>query len=240
MTCKPMHPASSAPDPDMLRQTVLDAGGMPHSAAQGETAFRWQGAPKAFILLTSGKLTVHFRTSGRHVPWAECRATEGQDCMPVTAAILSGREITVRAVCAAPCTWIDLPPTSLVLLVHSNMAFRRALFATHAKRLPTFFTRIASKNVVSLDCRLADWLLSRAEAGRVVATHAEIASDLLTAREVVSRRLRRFADEGWIRQARGEIHLAAPEALLDLSKGDGPSCPEAVGARAPALADAGR
>lgn len=202
-----------------LARAVLDAGGVARSADEGQTAFRWQGHPRAFVLVTRGKLTVHFRTKDRLVPWAECRASVGQDCMPVTAAILSEREITVRAKCSEPTTWIELSPNSLVLLVHSDMAFRKALFATHAKRLPTFFAMISAKDGLSLDNRLANWLLCHAKGREVVATHWGIAKDLLTAREVVSRRLRDFASRGWIVQQRGRIHIDAPAALTRLSKG---------------------
>lgn len=202
-----------------LSQAALDAGGRAKSAEEGQTAFRWQGHPRSFVLVTRGRLTVHFRTRGRQVPWAECRASEGQDCMPVTAAILSEREITVRAKCAEPASWIELSPNTLVLLVHSDMGFRRALFATHAKRLPTFFARVSSRNALSLDNRLADWLISRALSGVVVATHGDIARDLLTAREVVSRRLRDFATKGWIIQERGRIQIDAPAALTRMSRG---------------------
>ena len=202
-----------------LARAVLDAGGLVRSADEGQTAFRWQGHPRAFVLITRGRLTVHFRTRGRQVPWAECRASMGQDCMPVTAAILSEREITVRAKCTEPTTWIELSPNSLVLLVHGDMGFRKSLFAMHAKRLPTFFARISSKNGLSLDNRLADWLLCHAQGREVVATHGEIAEDLLTAREVVSRRLRDFASRGWIVQRRGRIHIDAPAALARVSGG---------------------
>lgn len=212
--------AHTTPTKDIsLSQAVLDAGGLVKSARAGETAFRWQGPPRAFVLVMQGKLTVHFRTRGRHVPWAECRAAVGQDCMPVTAAILSEREITVRAKCAEPTTWIELSPNSLVLLVHSNMAFRKGLFATHAKRLPPFFAKITTKNALSLDTRIADWLLCHARDRAVTATHGDIAKDLLTAREVVSRRLRTFASKGWIIQERGRILLDAPAALARMSNG---------------------
>lgn len=209
------NPSRDAP----LDRVVLDAGGVVRSADEGQTAFCWQGHPRAFVLITRGKLTVHFRTTGRQVPWAECRASAGQDCMPVTAAILSEREISVRAKCVGPTTWIELSPNSLVLLVHSDMGFRKTLFATHAKRMPTFFAKISAKNGLSLDNRLADWLLCHAKDRVVVATHWDIAKDLLTAREVVSRRLGDFASKGWIIQQRGRIHIDAPAALTRLSKG---------------------
>ncbi|CUH51612.1 Crp/Fnr family transcriptional regulator [Shimia sp. R11_0] len=199
-----------------LRRAVLDAGGIEKCGADGDVAFRWQGHPRAFVLVTQGKLTVHFRTKGRGVPWAECRAAVMQDCMPVTAALLSEREITVRARCTGVTSWLELSPHSLVLLVHGDMAFRRALFATHAKRLPTFFARASAKSAVSLDSRLADWLLIHADAGEVIATHGQIAEDLLTAREVVSRRLRSFATKGWITQKRGRIVVDTPTALTEV------------------------
>ncbi len=204
--------------PFSIRDAIFAAGGVLRSAPKGAVAYNWQGLPRAFIFVTSGKLSVQFRTKDRKVPWAECRAVEGQDCMPVTAAILSGRTISVRAVCMAPSAWIELSPTALVLLVHGNTDFRHRLFAGHAKRLPTFFARISTKNAVGLDQRIADWLLSHAHSNEVCATHSDIAADLLTAREVVSRKLREFAAKGWIAQGRGSIQIEAPAALSRVSK----------------------
>ncbi len=201
-----------------LERAVRTVGGIARRAAAGQTVFSWQSQPKAFVLLTSGKLTVQFRTRGRRVPWAECRATGGEDCMPVTAAILSGRDIDVRAVATAPCSWIELPPADFMTLVHGPAGFRRALFAQHARRLPHFFARITSKNAVTLDQRIAEWLLGHAKSGQVAATHDAIAADLITAREVVSRRLRDFARKGWIVQRRGTIDLVAPGAMSRLSR----------------------
>jgi len=203
----------------VMLQAIIDAGGVVRSAPEGAVAFRWQGLPCAFILVKTGKLSVQFRTKNRQVPWAECRAAGGQDCMPVTASILSARPISVRAVCMAPSTWFELSPIALVLLVHERPDFRHALFAGHAKRLPTFFARVSTKNALGLDQRIADWLLSHARANEVRATHSDIASDLLTAREVVSRKLKDFASKGWIAQQRGCIQIEAPAALSRVSRG---------------------
>jgi CRP/FNR family transcriptional regulator len=220
------HTMQSPPAPNglpdaqySLEKAIMDAGGILRSAPEGATAYRWQGFPRAFILVKTGKLSVHFRTRDRKVPWAECRAAEGQDCMPVTAAILSERVISVRATCMAPTTWIELSPARLVSMVHGQPDFRHALFAGHARRLPTFFARISTKNTIGLDQRIADWLLGHADANEVHATHSDIAGDLLTAREVVSRRLKDFASKGWIAQKRGCIVIDAPAALARVSKG---------------------
>ncbi len=217
--------------PFSLERAIIAAGGVIRSAPEGAVAYKWQGLPRAFIFVKSGKLSVQFRTKDRQVPWAECRAADGQDCMPVTAAILSERAISVRAVCMAPSTWIELSPLALVLLVHGSTAFRHALFAGHAKRLPTFFARISTKNAVALDQRIADWLLSHACGNEVRATHSDIAADLLTAREVVSRKLKAFASKGWIAQKRGSILIEAPAALTRVSKGVFSICADARAAK---------
>ena len=52
----------------------------------------------------------------------------------------------------------------------------------------------------------------------MVATHREIASGLTTAREGVSRRMKVFAQRGWIVQERGRIMISAPAAHSRLSR----------------------
>ncbi|WP_459012015.1 Crp/Fnr family transcriptional regulator [Roseivivax sp. CAU 1753] len=204
-----------------LAQALRDAGGVEARMEPGQTAFRCHGMPQAFVFVTEGKLKVHFRTVERQVPWAEYRAAAGQDCMPVTAAILGGCDIRVPATCTTPCVWIALPPAELVRLAHSDPGFQKALFATHAARLPTFFARLSSRNTIGAERLLADWLPGHASEGLVLATHGDIARDLLTAREVVTRRLQDFAAKGWILQERGRIRLDAPAALRRLSRGRG-------------------
>ncbi|ABV94261.1 putative transcriptional regulator [Dinoroseobacter shibae DFL 12 = DSM 16493] len=214
-----VQPCDATLEDISLVDGLVAAGGVVKSADKGDTAFQWQGQPKAFVLVTQGKLTVHFRKTGQRLAWAECRATQGQDCMPVTAAILSGSPIAISATCTAPCSWIELAPKRFHQLVDDHLGFRRALFAAHANRLPKFFARVSAKNVLGFDQRLADWLLGHVREGAVVATHGDIAAELLTAREVVSRGLRDFAVKGWITQERGCIFLEAPAALARVSKG---------------------
>lgn len=107
------------------------------------------------------------------------------------------------------CVWFDDP------------GCQKALLATHDGRLPAFFARLSSRNTISVERLLADWLLGHAGAGLVLATHGDIARDLLTVREVETRRQRNFAAKGWIVQQRGRIRLDALAALRRLSQGRG-------------------
>jgi len=70
-----------------------------------------------------------------------------------------------------------------------------------------------------VDIRLAQKLLELSKgAGRLKATHAQLAAELGTAREVISRQLQEFQRRGWVETARGEVTLVNPAALRNLSE----------------------
>ena len=60
--------------------------------------------------------------------------------------------------------------------------------------------------------RLASALMPAA-ANRLAITHQQLADELGTVREIVTRLLRRFEREGWVRLGRERIHIADSPAL---------------------------
>ena len=65
-----------------------------------------------------------------------------------------------------------------------------------------------------IDIRLAQRLLKLAgPGGHVAQTHQQLASELGTAREVVSRQLQEFQRRGWVEVARGDVALTNRDAL---------------------------
>ncbi len=72
----------------------------------------------------------------------------------------------------------------------------------------------------SMDRRVASYLVEQramSQCDDLIITHDEIARDLGTAREVVSRMLKYFQNEGWIIQGRGKVLIKDYSALYDLS-----------------------
>ena len=72
----------------------------------------------------------------------------------------------------------------------------------------------------SFDKRLADFLLQESaieNTDHLKITHEKIANHMGTAREVVTRMLRYFQNEGWIRLSRGTIELIYPQKLAELA-----------------------
>ena len=65
-----------------------------------------------------------------------------------------------------------------------------------------------------VDIRLAQKLLEIGRTDGVVQmTHQQLATELGTAREVISRQLHEFVHRGWVETNRGEVRLANPSAL---------------------------
>ena len=70
-----------------------------------------------------------------------------------------------------------------------------------------------------IDVRLADRLRSLSGAEDTLAvTHQDLATELGTAREVVSRQLNEFQRKGWIAQSRGKITIRDQNALKALAQ----------------------
>lgn len=68
----------------------------------------------------------------------------------------------------------------------------------------------------SLDKRIATFLLMEAQEDQLSVTHEQIAKHIGSAREVVSRMLKYFEQEGWVSLKRGWIQIDDPQALSEL------------------------
>ena len=76
---------------------------------------------------------------------------------------------------------------------------------------------ITARNV---DIRLARWLLDNSANDNFVETsHRELAFELGTAREVISRHLKEFEDRGWVKRSRKQIDIIDQAALEHYIRG---------------------
>lgn len=103
--------------------------------------------------------------------------------------------------------WLELP------------AFRRFVFGIFADRLADLMALAEAVAFQRLDQRLATALLGH---GAVLAcTHQSLADELGTVREIVTRLLKRFERQGWLRLGRERIEVLDAPALRALADGPG-------------------
>ena len=99
-----------------------------------------------------------------------------------------------------------------------SVEFRRFVFTAFSQRVTDLLRVIEEVAFSRVDVRLAQRLLERANAaGRIDLTHQQLAAELGTAREVISRQLNEFQRRGWISTSRGAIDIASLEDLRRLA-----------------------
>ncbi len=95
---------------------------------------------------------------------------------------------------------------------HPSMAME--VLTTLARRMRRLTSLVEDLSLRSVSERLAKMLLQRAESAHVQRmTQREMAAQLGTVREVVSRNLTQFQEQGWIEVHRGSIEIIDPQAL---------------------------
>ena len=173
-------------------------------------------APSSFMLMLEGTVRVHqISESGREI--VLFRVTEGESCALTTACLLGYQDYIAEAVAETNIRAVAIPRETFDRLVARSAAFRHFVFMAFSRRVTDLCRVIDEVAFQRMDIRLAARLLDRAGTGSTLSlTHQELAAELGTAREVVSRQLHELQRRGWIVSGRGNIEIkdrAAIEAL---------------------------
>ncbi|WP_127478083.1 Crp/Fnr family transcriptional regulator [Sulfurivermis fontis] len=183
-----------------LRETVV------RSLPPGQVVCQ-QGDSCGYLpLLLSGRARV-FKSaeSGREITLY--RIDAGDSCVLTASCIMSDIPFPALAVSETEVEAVLIPAGSVRAWMGESAAWRRYLFGLVARRLADVIAVVEEVAFRRLDARVAAWLLEHAAGGVAHTTHQELAVDLGSSREVVSRILRDLENEGMIRRTRGEILL---------------------------------
>ena len=196
----------------------LESGGKVVSVPAGAAVFAPGQSADNLLLLLDGVVRVQQRSdTGREVTLYRVHA--GESCVLTTACMLSHEAYSADGVAETEVSAVAIPRAVFDDLTGRSAVFRAFVFAAYSRRIADLFALIDDIVFQRMDVRLAARLLELADADGVVhATHAALASELGTAREVVSRALAKFHRRGWVAQARGEVRLVGPEGLRRLAR----------------------
>ena len=177
---------------------------------------------QAFLILLDGEVRVQLTAeNGREVTLY--RIGPGGSCILTTSCLLSNEHYPAEAIAESDIEAIAIPVTSFQSALEGSQWFRRFVFDGFSSRLTSVIQKIEQIAFTGIDVRLAGVLLELDRKGIEKITHQDIAVELGTAREVVSRHLKRFESEGWVRLGRGQVSLIDRpriEALAGPSFGD--------------------
>jgi CRP/FNR family transcriptional regulator len=183
----------------------------------GATVFRQGSACEQYLLVIDGNVRVLMLTdAGHEVVLYHVRP--GQSCMLTTSCLLGGVPYPADGVTETSLSAIAIESGEFRRALGESPGFRTFVFRNIGARFAEVIGRLSDVAFGSIDRRLATALLREHQSRQPVAlTHQALAVELGTAREVVSRHLKRFEKQGWVSLGRSQIDLLDPAALLRLS-----------------------
>lgn len=205
--------------PRAVRDRLLNVALM-RDYKKGYQVFGPHNVPDNLIFLYDGTIRVS-QTSGNGRDIVLYRVDAGESCVLTTACMLAEETYNAEGIAETAIKIVVLPKLSFERLVAEEPAFRAFVFAAYSRRLIDLLRVVDDVAFGRIDVRLAERLLTLAGGDReIAATHQQIASELGTAREVVSRVLHDFQKRELIAQSRGQIALIDKPALRAIAQSD--------------------
>lgn len=158
-----------------------------------------EGSVKVSVLSESGRELVLYRV-GR-----------GESCTVTASCLVSGRPFAAQGVAEEPIAALAVPRDVFTTMLEQSPVFRSFVLDIFSGRITHLMELVHEVAFNKLDRRLRRRLL---ELGPVVnLTHQEMADELGTSREIISRILESFADAGAVSLGRKRIVVEDPSAL---------------------------
>ncbi len=190
------------------------------SVPAGTVIFGPGKAPDNLLLLLDGTVRVQqLSDTGREVVLYLVNA--GESCVLTTACLLAYEDYSAEGVAETDIQAAAIPRSVFDELIATSKEFRNFVFSAYSRRITDLFHVIDEIAFRRMDIRLAQKILERAKDGVLKATHAQLAAELGTAREVISRQLSEFQRRGWVTQSRGTITVEDAGGLTKLAQSQG-------------------
>lgn len=167
------------------------------------------------FVVTSGRLRVFMQSDqGREL--TVFRVNEGEMCALAASCILSSIRIPIS---------IEADENSLILSINSdyfsrlmeeNLWVENFMYKIALDKFSDLMSCIEHLMFDSVEKRLCDFLVHDSKNGELKITHEEIAAHIGSAREVVSRMIKKFEKNGWITAKRGYIKILNLQELKNM------------------------
>jgi CRP/FNR family transcriptional regulator len=205
---KALYPAFEGMPEPLLQYTVDNS--LVRTAPAGTVMFDEKNACQAFPMLLEGTIRVSkVAPNGRELQLY--RVVPGESCILSTSCILGTVPYTARGIAETDVTVFAVTPQVFNRLLSEHEPFRSYVFTLFADRIVELMQLVEAVAFQKLDQRLATLLLGK---GKIIhATHQALADELGSVREIVSRLLKSFAEQGYVSLGREQIEIVNPQAL---------------------------
>ena len=182
----------------------------------GTIGYREGGPCGAYVMRLAGQSRVFkMSSSGREI--LLYRVNAGETCVITTTCLLGNSDYPASTIVEEAITDVIVPAAAFNQLMIDSKVFRTFVMTNYGALISDLIVLLDEVAFHNLDARLAKLLL---EAGTdsVKRTHQQIADELGTAREVVSRQVKRFEQKNWVALGRGQVEILDRTALTKLAQ----------------------
>ena len=179
-------------------------------APAGAVMFDEDQTCTGFPLLLSGVArVVKAAPSGRELHLYD--VAPGDTCILTVSCLLGKSNYHARGTAQTDIEVVMLPPSAFYAMFSRLEGFRNQVFSRFSERLTELLQLVSAVAFQRLDQRLAAVLIAKPKPIRT--THQALADELGSLREIVSRLLKNFAEQGWVRLGREHIEVLDEESL---------------------------
>jgi CRP/FNR family transcriptional regulator, anaerobic regulatory protein len=204
-------PTLQRADPQLVRE--FQEAAFFAQIPSGKNVFVENDRTDAIAILLSGEVRVYkIGETGREITLY--RFGLGESCILTANAILSEQSFPAIATVEQEAEAVMIPANIFRDWVHRYDLWRNFVFDLLSQRLTSVMTIVDEVAFQRVDTRIALLLLNRSQSQNpIYITHQEIAAELGSSREVISRILEGFAREKLILTSRGMIKILDFESL---------------------------
>ncbi len=206
------YPAFAEMPAPLMEFTLRNA--LVRSVPAGSVMFDENNPCQAFPMLLEGVIRVSkVAANGRELQLY--RVVPGEACILSTSCMLGTTPYTARGVADTNVTVLALTASVFNRLLSEFEPFRSYVFSLFSERIIDLMQLVEAVAFHRLDQRLASLLLGK---GRYIhVTHQALADELGSVREIVSRLLKSFAEQGVVSLGREQIEIVDPSRLRQIA-----------------------
>lgn len=183
------------------------------------TVFQQGDACKNYLIVLDGKVKVFTRAeNGREI--LLYRLQQGDSCVLTTSCLFGNKNYPAEGQTETTVKALAIPVNPFNKAIQHSSAFRELVFSAFSVHLTDLITLVEEVAFGKLDIRLAKLLLKQCDDElTLTSTHQNIATELGSAREVISRLLKELEAKNVIKINRGNIKINDITTLQNIANG---------------------
>ncbi len=207
-------------DPSLLDFILQQTGVKKVSVPSGVMVSQQGDACENLIIVLEGQVKVYRpAANGRSITLYY--VDKNDSCILTASCVLNHEAFPAFAETTSEVSALLVPLSEVKIWLETEPLWQKYIFSLLSERMMKLIELVDSIAFDTLESRLVDWLIARADkysSQTINITHQEIAEELASSREVISRLLKKLESDGLVLLHRGEVKILENDKLRTIPK----------------------